>query len=169
MIYIYHDYGGTHTTALAAAYHLSKLPKDRPPSKQEILGVDYFNRLTSKDFGRLIFHGLDEEGNPVFTVGKGGSKVMLPAMIHLSRVLQDKFRHDETIVFSNTSPTVPLVMSIGGFLSRRLKMDALGVPLLVKGAEQCCRNIQSLVEHTKNTAAARTGTDPVIVLDNKLH
>ena len=26
MIYIYNDYGGTHTTALAAAYHLKELP-----------------------------------------------------------------------------------------------------------------------------------------------
>ncbi len=27
MIYIYNDYGGTHTTALAAAYHLKQLPQ----------------------------------------------------------------------------------------------------------------------------------------------
>ncbi|MBJ3790622.1 DUF3189 family protein, partial [Bacillus sp. OA1] len=29
MIYIYTDFGGTHSTALAAAYHLNKLPIDR--------------------------------------------------------------------------------------------------------------------------------------------
>ena len=28
MIFIYTDFGGTHSTALAAAYHLNKLPTD---------------------------------------------------------------------------------------------------------------------------------------------
>lgn len=29
MIYIYDDFAGTHSTALAAAYHLKKLPTNR--------------------------------------------------------------------------------------------------------------------------------------------
>ncbi|OOC61231.1 DUF3189 family protein [Paenibacillus ihbetae] len=167
MIFIYHDYGGTHTTSLAAAYHLNKLPTHRKLSKEEIMAVDYFNQLTASDMGKLIFRGLDEDGNPVYTVGKGNSKAVLPAMIQMATMLQEKFKNEEPIVFSNTSPTVPMVLSFGGFLSRGLKMDALGVPFLVKGAQRCCRTIHELVLHTKETAAARAAKDSVIVLDNK--
>ncbi|HDR8232998.1 MULTISPECIES: DUF3189 family protein, partial [Bacillus cereus group] len=49
MIFIYTDFGGTHSTALAAAYHLNKLPTDRKLTKEEILNVDYFNKLKTED------------------------------------------------------------------------------------------------------------------------
>lgn len=55
MIYIYTDFGGTHTTSLAAAYHLNKLPTDRKLTKEEILNVDYFNKLKTEDMGKLFF------------------------------------------------------------------------------------------------------------------
>ena len=55
MIYVYDDYAGTHSTALAAAYHLKKLPTDRKLTKEEILNVDYFNQLTKDDFGKIFF------------------------------------------------------------------------------------------------------------------
>ena len=63
MIFIYTDFGGTHSTALAAAYHLNKLPTDRKLTKEEILNVDYFNKLKTEDMGKIIFHGVDENGN----------------------------------------------------------------------------------------------------------
>ena len=55
MIYIYTDFGGTHTTSLVAAYHLNKLPTDRKLTKEEILNVDYFNKLKTEDMGKLFF------------------------------------------------------------------------------------------------------------------
>ncbi|KOR89125.1 DUF3189 family protein [Paenibacillus solani] len=167
MIFIYNDYGGTHTTSLAAAYHLNQLPTNRPLSTEEILGVNYFNKLSTSDMGRLIFHGLDENGNPVYTLGRGSSKIVIPALSNLSHILQDKYQNAEPIVFSNTSPTVPLVMSIGGFLTKRMKLSRIGDPLLITGAKQCCGLIRELVLHTKQTAAARSGTESVIVIDNK--
>lgn len=48
MIFIYNDYGGTHTTSLAAAYHLNKLPTDRVLTEDEILNVDYFTLCNNK-------------------------------------------------------------------------------------------------------------------------
>ena len=80
MIFIYNDYGGTHTTSLAAAYHLKKLPTNRVLTKEEILNVDYFNKLTKADFGKLIFHGIDEDGNSVYTIGRKSSKLVVPAL-----------------------------------------------------------------------------------------
>lgn len=165
MIYIYNDYGGTHTTSLAAAYHLNKLPVKRKLTKEEILSVDYFNKLKTSDMGKLIFHGIDENGNSVYTIGHGASKAVIPAMKNLSLVLQDKYQGNETIVYSNTSPTVPFAMTIGGLLSRRLKLDFIGVPLLVLGAKQCCQDILQLVIHTKTFENSKSGS--IIVLENK--
>ncbi|NBJ71373.1 MULTISPECIES: DUF3189 family protein [Clostridia] len=165
MIYIYNDYGGTHTTSLAAAYHLRKLPSNKKLTKEDILNVDYFNKLTKNDFGKLIFHGIDEEGNPVYTVGRKNNKLVVPALKNLFLLLQSRYNFNEKIIVSNTSPTVPIAMSIGGFLSRGLKIDFIGVPLLIIGSKQCCNRINQLVEHTKEHA--RTVDKQVIILENK--
>src|SRR5690625_808885 len=129
MIYIYNDYGGTHTCSLAAAYHLNKLPTNRPLTEEEILNVDLFNKLTNADFGHLIFRGMDEEDNPVYTVGRKNQHFVVPAMETLSIAFQNECNLDERIVFSNTSPTVPPPLTLGGFFSRGLKLDFIGVPL----------------------------------------
>lgn len=169
MIYIYNDYGGTHTTSLAAAYHLHQLPpSERMLEPKEILHVKYFNKLTKADFGKLIFHGTDEDGNDVYTIGRKRNKLVVPAMKDLALLLQNKSPSGERIIFSNTSPTVPLVMSFGGFFSRGLKMDFIGVPLLVKGAQKCCDNIFRLVENTKQVGRADSD-DTVIVLENQIY
>lgn len=112
-----------------------------------------------------IFHGVDTEGNPVYTIGRKSSKLVVPAFKNLSLLLQDKYQIHEKIVFSNTSPTVPFAMTMGGFLSRELKIDFIGVPLLVVGAKQCCHNILELVEHTKQIG--KSTNLKVIVLENK--
>lgn len=167
MIYIYNDFGGTHTTSLAAAYHLKQLPQsERKLTKEEILNVEYFNKLSSKDFGKLIFHGNDEDGNSVYTIGRKRNKFVVPAMKELTLILEEKFQFNEKIVFSNTSPTVPLVMSLGGFFSRWMKIDFIGVPLLVIGAKQCCDNVYRLVEHTKKIGNT-SFNENVIILENE--
>ncbi|MDQ6596435.1 DUF3189 family protein [Bacillus salipaludis] len=169
MIYIYHDYGGTHTTALAAAYHLKQLPQsERTLTSEEILNVKYFNRLTKEDFGKLIFHGNDEDGNSVYTIGRKRNKLVVPGLKELTLLLQNKFHFNEKIVFSNTSPTVPIVMSFGGFFSRGLKIDFIGVPLLVKGAKQCRDNVYRLVENTKQVGKT-SFNENVITLENEMY
>ncbi|MBP1995651.1 DUF3189 family protein [Paenibacillus eucommiae] len=165
MIYIYNDFGGTHSTALAAAYHLNQLPTNRSLTKDEILSVSYFNKLQTSDMGKLIFHGTDEDGNPVYTVGCGASKVVVPALKNLSFLLQSRYQTDETIVFSNTSPTVPIAMTFGGLFSRRFKIDFIGVPLLVLGAQQSYDNIIRLVKQTKRVKKPETGS--IVILENK--
>ncbi|MEE6449131.1 DUF3189 family protein [Gottfriedia acidiceleris] len=168
MIYIYNDYGGTHTTSIAAAYHLKKLPQsERKLSTEEILNVEYFNKLTKKDFGKLIFHGSDEDGNSVYTIGRKRNKLLVPALKELTLLLQYHFHFNEKIVFSNTSPTVPIAMSFGGFFSRGLKIDSIGVPLLIMGAKQCCDNIYRLVEHTKHIGHT-SYNENVIILENEM-
>jgi Protein of unknown function (DUF3189) len=85
----------------------------------------------------------------------------------LTILLEEKFNFNEKIVFSNTSPTVPIAMSLGGF-SSGLKIDFIGVPLLVKGAKQCCDNIFWLVENTKQIGRVANG-EKVIIIENEIY
>ncbi|MBM7646159.1 hypothetical protein JOD45_002385 [Scopulibacillus daqui] len=165
MIYIYNCFGGTHSSALAAAYHLNKLPLDHQPTKEDILRVDIFNKLTYKDRGKFYLHGVDEDNNKVYTLGRGNSKALVPALRHLALILQEKQAVKEPIVISNTSPTVPLAMTFGGFFSRGLKLHFIGVPLLVMGAKKAHQNIINLVNHTKEYG--RTLKSEIEILDNK--
>ncbi|WP_160723410.1 DUF3189 family protein [Bacillus sp. USDA818B3_A] len=169
MIYIYNDYGGTHTTSLAAAYHLKQLPQsERKLTTEEILNVKYFNKLTKEQFGKLIYHGEDEEGNAVYTIGCKRNKLVIPSLKELTLLLQERFHFKEKIIFSHTSPTVPLPMSLGGFFSRGLKLDFIGVPLLVIGAKLCCDNIYRLVENTKQVGHT-SFNENIIILQNEMY
>ncbi|WP_248927919.1 DUF3189 family protein [Paenibacillus hamazuiensis] len=165
MIFIYNDFGGTHTTVLAAAYHLKKLDETREPTKQEILSAHNFNKLVYKDRGKLYFHGVDEEGNKVYTMGRGRSKILIPGIYNLIDTLQKQNALNEKIILSNTSPTVPFPMTCGGMLSRWLKIDFIGVPLLVSGAKIAYQDIVNLVHHTKDIA--KSSASPLILLENE--
>lgn len=164
MIFIYNCFGGTHSSSLASAVHLKKLPADRIPTREEILNIDLFNKLTYKDMGKIIYRGTDEEGNKIFTLGRGTSKVLIPCLKDFSTLLNKDFGFNERIIFSNMTPTVTFPMTIGGFLSRRLGIDFIGVPLLVIGTKQAYRKVVQVVNYTKE--CAKTLSDPVLVLLN---
>ncbi|WP_284639599.1 DUF3189 family protein [Paenibacillus silviterrae] len=165
MIYIYNDFGGTHSTVMAATYHLQKLPQDREPTRQEILTAHNFNELVYSDRGKLFFHGTDEDGNKVYTMGRGRSKILVPGIYHLLLMLEKEGALNDKIILSNTSPTVPLALTFGGLTSRWLKIDWIGVPLLVKGIKQAYQDIIRLVHHTKD--AAGRSDERILLLENK--
>lgn len=167
MVIIYNCYGGTHSSILASAVHLKKLPSDRVATKKEILGTEYFNKLTYSDMGRLIFHGTDEDGNRVFTIGRGTSKALVPAMRNLAISLCKDKGVEEHFLFINCSPTVPFLMTMGGFFSRGLHIDFIGVPLLAAGARQTYYNITNLVEKSKEICREKSKDFLVIDVDEK--
>ena len=165
MIYIYNCYGGTHSSVLAMAYHLEMLDETREPTKEEILELPNFNKLVYGNRGELFYYGSDKDGNGVYTVGRGRSKVLIPGLYNLASMLHKQKLLNEKIIFSNTSPTVPLAMTFGGLFSRWLKIDFIGVPLLVKGSKQSYKDIIELVNNTKKVA--KEDKSGVIILDNK--
>ncbi len=165
MIFIYNCYGGTHTSSLAAEIHLKRLPFDRKPTRDEILNAQYFNKLGYQDMRKLIFRGVDEEGNKVYTLGRGMAKHLIPFLENFINFIHNECGFNEKLILSNMSPTVPPFMTAGGFLSRGLGVDFLGVPLLVSGTKQVYGSIIKIVQRTKEQAGSFEG--PVCVLDNK--
>lgn len=166
MIFIYNCYAGTHSSSLASAVHLKKLPADRIPTKKEILDTDYFDKLNSKDMGRVIYRGTDEEGNKVFTMGRGPSKLIIPSIVNMINILCNDYGFKEKIIFSNMTPSVPLAMVIGGFLSRRFGLTFIGVPFLVLGTKQAYQRIIEIVKNTRESS--KSINEHVLVLSNKV-
>lgn len=164
MIYIYSCYAGTHTSSIAAAVHLKMVQTDRIPSKDEILNIQYFNKLERKDMGRLIYRGTDDEGNKVYTVGRGTAHILLPCIEDLIKILHNECGFNEKIIISNMIPSVTLTMSIGGICSRVLRLSFIGVPFLVIGAKQGFNKIVDIVKNAKE--AAKETKENVLVLMN---
>lgn len=129
------------------------------------MNLPNFNKLVYGNRGELFYYGSDKDGNEVYAVGRGRSKVLIPGLYNLASMLHKQKLLNEKIIFSNTSPTVPLAMTFGGLFSRWLKIDFIGVPLLVKGAKQSYKDVIKLVNHTKK--AAKEDNSEVIILDNK--
>ena len=165
MIYIYNCYGGTHTSSLASEIHLKRLPVDRQPTDNEILNARYFNKLNYQDMRKLIFRGIDDEGHRVYTLGRGTTKTLIPFLENLLNILHNECGFSESFVLSNMSHTVPPAMTMGGFFSRGLGIDFIGVPLLVIGAKQAYKRIIDVVNETREKAIGFSG--PVLILDNK--
>ena len=165
MIYIYNCYGGTHSSSIASAYHLGLLPKNRVPNQNEILSTYLFNRLTYSDMGRIFYHGKDENGDLVYSLARGRCKHLVPALKNLVSLFHENQLNKQRVLFTNTSPTVPFAMTMGGFFARGLRMDPIGVPLLITGVKQAYKDIQRLVHHTKEVG--RSMTMDVMILDNK--
>ena len=59
------------------------------------------------EMGKLIFHGLDEEGNQVYTIGRGSSKAVIPAMRGVLELFEKNGKLQEKVIFSNTSRCAP--------------------------------------------------------------
>ena len=167
MIIIYNCYGGTHSSILTSAVHLGLLPSDSIPSKQEILNTEYFNRLRYKDMGRLILHGVDEAGNKVYTIGRGTSRALVPAMRNLTMEMHKLYNVNEGFAYVNTSGTVPITMTLGGFFSRGLKINAIGVPLLAIGAQHNYKKIVDLAQKTKQLCKEKPDNCFLIDMDEK--
>ncbi|MDF2839722.1 MAG: hypothetical protein K0Q99_493 [Clostridia bacterium] len=167
MIIIYNCYGGTHSSILTSSVHLGILPSDSIPSKQELLNTKYFNKLRYKDMGTLIFHGVDEYGNKVYTIGRGTSRALIPAMRNLTMEMHKLYHVNEGFAYVNTSGTVPLPMTFGGFFSRGLKIDFIGVPLLVMGAQRSYMNMVNLAQKTKQLCLEKPDNCFIIDMNEK--
>lgn len=147
MYVVYHDVGGTHSTVIAAAIHLNRLPMDMLPSMKDILNVPLFDKLEKKDQGRLIYHGQDEYGNQIYTI----HRQYVPQLITntIGSVFDMVGRDRKEILFVDTSVTVNHLMRIGGGSSRRLGLVAFGRPLVAYGTLKAYPKIVAVVQKTK--------------------
>jgi hypothetical protein len=147
MVVIYHDVGGTHSTAVAANIHINKLPMDRIASKDEILNLPTFDKISKNQVGHILYIGSDEFDAKVYTISrKYKPNLVVPA-------IRDAFiiggMKDEDIYIVDTHPTVNLWMKIGGFTSRALGVVSIGRPIVTYGTIKAYEDIAQIVKEVK--------------------
>lgn len=147
MMVIYHDVGGAHSVATAAYIHINRLPVDRVPDKSELFLIPTFDRIEKKDIGHLIYMGDDEFGAKIYTLArKYKPQLVIPALRDMYSLINGSTKG---LYLVDTTATINLLMKIGGFTSRRLKLVSFGRPIVTKGTLDAYMNIASLVQNVK--------------------
>lgn len=147
MIILYHDVGGTHSTAIAANLHLNKLPMDRVPDKEELLELPTFDKIKKEQLGSIIYIGQDEFGSQVYTLGRKYSvKYTIPAILSMYNIMNGD---SSGLYVVDTHPTVNLLMKIGGFSSRALNLVSFGRPIVTYGSQKAYMDIVKIVKQVK--------------------
>jgi len=150
---IYHCYGGAHSSVTAAAIHTGKISHSHLPTDQELMSVPYFDQQEKGDHGRLKLMGVDEFGNEVYVVGKR----------HMGRVYENFVRGvagllgipEAELVLVDTMPYVNWRMMVGGYTSRRLRLTAIGRPIVLSGTRGAYFKLSGLVNTVKTKLSGR--------------
>lgn len=144
-IVIYHCFGGTHSSIIAANLHLGRLPWREKISASQLFALPHFDQLDNKQAGIIIAHGTDEGGNMVCTFGRRGEAELAENILRsFCRLL------GQELVLVNALAPLGSVARVGGFLSRRWGVVSLGRILLAK---DCLRVYPRFLELVRETRA----------------
>ncbi len=143
-IVIYHCFGGTHSSIIAANLHLGRLPWHEPVRREELLALPHFDRLNGQQVGIVFPHGEDEGGNLVCTVARRGQIQLAENILaSLGRLLEQE------ILLVNALSPLGSVARVGGFLSRRWGVVSLGRILLTADCLRVYPRFLKLVGETR--------------------
>lgn len=143
---IYHCYGGSHSSVMAAALHLGLIPKNRIPSLNELMNIPYYDKTNNSDFGSIRLMGVDEYKNEVYVLGK---KSMGDRYSRLLMGVAEILGCSDELMAVNCMNRVNLAMKLGGFSSRKMGIVSLGRPVLVCGSQKAFMELVNLVEITR--------------------
>ncbi len=144
---IYHCYGGSHSSIIAASIHVGILPRDRIPKEEELFACPLFDQGTPESHGIIHLIGSDEDNNNIYSMG---CRNAFPIIESSLKGAMEIFRlNPRELYFVDTLPCVNIEMRIGGFLSRQLRLISTGRPLVVKGSQKAFFNLAKLVQRVK--------------------
>ncbi|AGB41532.1 Protein of unknown function (DUF3189) [Halobacteroides halobius DSM 5150] len=144
---IYYCYGSAHSSVLAAAIHVGKLPNNRIANKKEITQLPYYDKTKSYQIGTPFYYGQDEFNNEVYIIGMG-SKRDLTKEILLNFLKMHGIDSNKLILVS-ALPYVNLLTKIGGNLSRRFGLVKVGRPLTIYSLQKVYFKFVDLVAEVK--------------------
>ncbi|MGB9791276.1 MAG: DUF3189 family protein, partial [Thermacetogeniaceae bacterium] len=123
---IYHCYGGSHSSVTAAGIHLGLLPRERVASAEELLKLPHFDAAEKIVHGHFRYMGKSGSEIEVYALGKktlgSGVSVLLEKLARIAGC---------QVYAVDTTGLVNPLMIVGGVLSRRLRLVAIGRPLVV--------------------------------------
>ncbi|NLJ55968.1 MAG: DUF3189 family protein [Firmicutes bacterium] len=141
---IYHCYGGTHSSVIAAALHLGLLKRNRLPSAGELLACPNFDQRTNRDYGKIFYMGNDKLGYEVYVMGcKNSGTVVETALREFCKIMDV---NDRRVTLACTVSSLNILLKFGGFLSRRLNLVTIGRLFLFPGSRLAFYKIRKIVE-----------------------
>lgn len=148
---VYHCYGSAHSSVTAAAIHLGLLPRDHQPTVAELMAVPRFDRTLTRELGTPFFIGRDQAQRDVYALGRGSAARYVVNCLE-SLLLEERMSPME-IVLVNALPTISLVTTVGGTLSRGMGLVWPGRPLALWGVRRCYPRFVRLVRETERLLA----------------
>lgn len=148
---LYHCYGGTHSSVLAAAIHTGHCDPDRPPARDELETLPLFDKRAGSDYGKARFYGQDDRGHEVWVVGRL-KYVSSPGEVF--SVMAGLFPDSAGHVVVDVARALNWQMRFGGFVSRAIRFPALGRPFIAWGTRRAYPRIRALVMRTKGELEA---------------
>ncbi|HOC06019.1 MAG TPA: DUF3189 family protein [Bacillota bacterium] len=150
---IYHCYGGAHSSVTAAAVHGGLLSRYKTPSRQELIGLPFFDSQDAADHGFLQYMGKSNDGSLVFSVGFETAST--PVIKAVKNLLALGKAGAVNVTYVETREVINILMIIGGILSRLLGLTFLGRPLVAWGTQLAYKKIVALVEATERKIKLR--------------
>ncbi len=147
MIIIYHCYGGTHTSVVAASIHLNALPDNRLPRNIEILKLPYYDKRESSQIGIPVYCGKDEYGNKIYIQGMG--KARKTVLNLLNSIMEIGGIKEDEVKVVNTLENANILTRVGGYLSRGLGLVFPGRYLTVWGLKLTYHKLLGTVKQVK--------------------
>lgn len=146
--YIYHCFGGTHSSVLSAALHLGIVDARRCPGYRELLEIPYFDQVTAKEAGIINYMGSDAEGNHIYMLGCRNCGSLVEKIVKQTNSLCGI---DNSIMkMIDTTSCLNILIITGGFISRRLGFTYLGRALLYLGIRIAFPKFTKLVQTVKD-------------------
>lgn len=149
---IYSCYGGAHSSPVAAAIHLGKLPEASVPDSKALMQLPRFDRVGSEKHGLAELMGIDSQGHEVYVLGRGSAGKAVERAFFSGVNLAESDASRFLLVDTLTCVNVP--MRIGGYLSRRLGWTAVGRPIVLWGTRRAYSRLVRLVQQTKKRLEA---------------
>ncbi len=148
MIVIYHCYGGTHSSVVAAAIHTNKLPLNRLPTTTELKNLPFYDKVPPELIGTPFFYGTDKKNNRIYFLGMKKAENLNKRVIY--SLLKIENIPSEKILLINTLKYINIWVRIGGFFSRRLGIIKPGRNLTIYGIKKNYNKFVDLVKNTRN-------------------
>ncbi|NLZ54782.1 MAG: DUF3189 family protein [Thermoanaerobacteraceae bacterium] len=140
-------YGSAHSSVVAASIHLGLLPSNRVPTSKEFLVLPHYDKTESFEIGTPFFMGKDEYDSDVFILGMASERRLIKKAILSFLAHAGLNTHD--IMMVDTLRSVSFLTKLGGFISRRLGLIAIGRPLTILGIQQKYPDFVKLVAAVK--------------------
>ena len=145
---VYHSYGGSFSSALAAGIHTGALSRQRPPEKKDILACSLFHRGTPQNHGVIHYAGTDVEGNEIYFMG---SRKAFNIIENALRGVLEIVREDpRKLYFVNTFPITNMEMRVGIFLYHRKILIPAALALLIKGSQKAYFDFTALIDKVQS-------------------